>query len=646
MKSILKYLKRTILFCTVLLIFVPTQALAAASDVMADGQLDRDINTKELESFVNKAFQNNMGEYSIPGGVISIVKDGNIILAKGYGYANTDNKTPVDPEHTLFRIGSVTKVFTATVIMQLVEEGRINLNKDVNDYLTDFSIKNKYNSPVTMAELLTHTSGIDSDEIGDISRNESEIKPIIQFLKKRMLPVVREPGSQIQYSNYGMALAACILEDVTDQSCNDYINQNILEPLDMTNTTFALNNSNLAQGYNVINGKRKACNLEGYFKLYPIGGLVSTANDMAKFMIANLNEGEYNGNRILEADTVKTMQSRQAGFDPLLPGTCYGFCEKYIDGVRAVCHSGYSEDGFLTEVCLFPQYDLGIFISINQGSNNSFPQEFASDFVKRYYDNGTTVSPASVEDIDPAIAGTYRFGEYSRSTLTKGDIFGAGEDVKVSINGDGTISLYETDPFTYKKSVTTAVQVSRLVFQKANGDYVVFKADSKGKIRLMAQTSNSWHGTYERISWYDTNSFQNYFFLTLVALALFEIVVWLVFLIRYFRKKRSVLQETTMSQLGKNLAGVGSLLNFMFFAISMMTWGRRLRYGVPLDIVILLCIPIITSIITLALAVIAIRIIRLRKVSVLLRINIVLSCILGCGYMWFYHYWNFLGFKF
>lgn len=644
MENLLKHLKGFLLFCIVILMSSPTQVMAAVSDASARGQLESDIASNELENFINEAFQKNMDKYNIPGGVISIVKDGKVVFSKGYGCSNLESNVPVDPESTLFRIGSVTKTFTATAVMQLAEEGKIDLYKDVNNYLMDFSLKNRYASPVTMAELLTHTSGIDSDEIGDLSKDESETKPIGEVLKKRMLPVVREPGTQIQYSNYGMALAGCIVEEVSGISCKDYISRNILMSLEMTNTAFVLNSSKLAQGYNEFDGELKECNLKGYFKLYPIGGLVSTANDMAKFMIANLNNGEYNGNRILETSTVKMIQGRHAGFDDLLPGTCYGFCEKYINGVRAVCHSGYSEDGFLTELCLFPQYKLGIFISINQGSNNSFPQDFAYDFVNRYYHKEIAITPASDTDVDPAIAGIYRFGDYTRSTLAKGDIFGVGEDVSVSVNSDGTISLHETDPFTYKKSITTAVKLSRLVFRKQNGDYVVFKEDNTGKIATMAQTSDSWHGTYERISWYDTNTFQNSLFLVLVVLALFEVVIWLIFLIKGLRKKNKL--KTMTGKLGNNFAGVASLLNFLFFSVSMMTWGRRLRYGVPLDIKLLLCIPIVTSLITIALMGIAVISFRQHKEGVFYRISISISCIQGCGFIWLYHYWNFLGFRF
>ena len=250
-----------------------------------------DISSGGFESFVDGEFKTNMEKYHIPGAVISIVKDGKVILSKGYGYADIEKKTIVNPGKTLFRIGSLTKLFTATSVMQLVEEGKIDLNEDVNTYLNDFQIKNSYKTPVTMTELLTHTAGIDDDSIGDLSRTSYKIIPISTFLKKRMLSVIREPGTYIQYSSYGIALAACVAEKVTGKSCYENITDRILQPLGMSDTTFDLNAQGLAQGYVYDVNRLSKQSIGGYFNLYPVGGISSTAKDMSSFMIAHLNKG-------------------------------------------------------------------------------------------------------------------------------------------------------------------------------------------------------------------------------------------------------------------------------------------------------------------------------------------------------------------
>ncbi len=653
MNYLLKQWKRIMpLLCVLLIgIDIPIQAAVALANgkttVREAKDLSKDVASGELESFLDGIFDENMKSYEIPGAVISIVKDGKEIFSKGYGYADMDRKTVVDAGSTLFRISSITKLFTATAVMQLAQAGEINLEEDVNHYLQGFRIKNNYNKPVTMAQLLTHTSGLDSDEIGDLSKKESEVNPISKVLENRMLPVIREPGSEIQYSNYGMSLAGCIVEEVSKQSCKDYIDQNIIEPLGMENTKFALNDAKLAQGYHVVENKPTKMNMEGYFNLYPIGGILSTADDMARFMVCSLKKGEYDGQRILDQDTATTMQSRHAGFDPLLPGTCYGFSERCIRGIRAVGHSGYSEDGFSSEVCLFPEYNLGIFIAINQGQNNLFPQEFASYFIDHYYQKEEAKTAASTEAFQKSsVDGVYRFGDYARSTIAKGDIFGAGEEVIVRQNKDGTLTLDETDPFTGKKSITTAKQISTLAFQKPDGDYIVFKKNASGQAAYMAQTSDSWHGTYEKISWYETNQFQNTFFLVIMLIALLEIVLWILSLIkRMLKSKNSPAAEKTVIW-SKNIMGLGALLNFNFFVVSLTTWGTRLRYGVPLDIKILLCVPIAAGILTMLLAILSVIIWKGKYNSLRYRIYISVGVIIGILFIWFDCYWNFMGFHY
>lgn len=651
-KSINKFFvgfKRAMLSICLAMLLVMNMIPTGALEIETPINLDQNIDLEELECFVDEQFNENMNEYNIPGGVISIVKDGKIILSKGYGYADQGENIPVVPSSTLFRIGSVTKIFTANASMQLVEKGEIDLNMNVNYYLQDFSLENPYPEEITMAQLLTHTSGIDNDVIGDLSKIESEIIPVSQFLKKRMLPVVNEPGQYIQYSSYGMALAGCIVEEVSGMNCSDYIYKNILEPLEMINTSFAMNLPELAQGYISTGDENVPQELNGYFNLYPVGGILSTAEDMANFMIAHLNNGEYKGCSILGEDTAIDMHSRHSSFDPLLPGVCYGFYERFIDGVRTIGHAGYSPDGFSTELSLLKDYNIGIFISVNQGSNNSFPQNFVNEFIGHYFP--VVQSDFNNMDtnglVDNRIEGTYRFGDYTRSTLNKGDLFGSGQDVRVHINDERTITLYETDPYTRVKKIIVATQVFPLKFKTSEGEYVVFKQDKEGKIKYMAQTSDSWHGTYERINWYDENFFQIGTFIGGIFIFLFEIIVCTVWLFKQLMKKNTKGGiDYKSNRVIRLLHGIGALFNIAFYGISMMTWGERLRYGVPLDVKLLLILPIATCLIYIILAILSFLSWKNRMGSLFFRINTTVATLAGLIFIWFYNYYNLLGFKY
>ncbi|MBA2736263.1 MAG: serine hydrolase, partial [Pyrinomonadaceae bacterium] len=194
------------------------------------------INPKDLETLLDPIFAERMEKLHIPGAAISVVKDGKIIFTKGYGVADVEKKTPVVPDKTLFRIGSITKVFTATAVMQLADNGKINLSDDVNKYLKGVTVPNTFAQPITFANLLTHTSGLDEISPGRRTSNEAEIVPLGAFLKTR---IVRQfqPGEIISYSTYNPALAAHAIEQITQTPFKVYLQKNVFEPLAMNHTS-------------------------------------------------------------------------------------------------------------------------------------------------------------------------------------------------------------------------------------------------------------------------------------------------------------------------------------------------------------------------------------------------------------------------
>ncbi|MFN2498595.1 MAG: serine hydrolase [Pyrinomonadaceae bacterium] len=156
-------------------------------------------NAGGLDSLLDPIFAHQMARLHIPGAVIAIVKDGKVLFTKGYGYADIEKKTPVVPEKTIFRIGSITKVFTATAVMQLADRGRVSLKDDVNKYLKGFQIPATYAQPITFANLLTHTSGLDEITPGRRTSDKSKVVALGEFLKTRMVRIL-PPGQIISYS--------------------------------------------------------------------------------------------------------------------------------------------------------------------------------------------------------------------------------------------------------------------------------------------------------------------------------------------------------------------------------------------------------------------------------------------------------------
>ncbi len=196
------------------------------------------IDPADLESFFDDFFDRSMEELNIPGAAVVVVKDGEILFSEGYGFADLEQQIPVDPANTVMRVASVSKLFTATAAMQLVEQGLLDLNTDVNVYLTALQIPEDYSEPVTLHQLLTHTAGFEGRFIGTMTRSPDELLPLGEYLKGNVPKRVLEPGSVHSYSNYSFALTGQLVEEVTGMPFAQYVDENILQPLGMSRSTF------------------------------------------------------------------------------------------------------------------------------------------------------------------------------------------------------------------------------------------------------------------------------------------------------------------------------------------------------------------------------------------------------------------------
>src|ERR1700734_1379368 len=239
----------------------------------------------------------------IAGAVVAVVKDGQIVTERGYGYSDVAQRTPVDPKLTLFRPGSVSKLVTWTAVMQLVEQGKIDLDTDVNGYL-DFKIPPREGKPVTMRHLMQHVAGFEEQAKGIIS--EDPKAPGFEALLKQWVPQrVFAPGSTPAYSNYGASLAGYMVQRVSGESFDSYVEKHIFQPLEMQHSSFrqplpADLAPLMSKGYKLASEAAHPFEIIGPA---PAGAMSSPAEDMAHFMIAHLQNGEYHGNRILSAAT-------------------------------------------------------------------------------------------------------------------------------------------------------------------------------------------------------------------------------------------------------------------------------------------------------------------------------------------------------
>src|SRR5215208_2164979 len=311
---------------------------------------------------------------------ITVVKDGQNFFAKGYGYADLERSTLATADTTIFRTGSISKVFTWTAVMQLVEQGKLDLNTDVNTYLTAFQIPDTFAEPITLSQLMTHTAGFE-DQITDgaLYASESSYMPLQDFLIEKMPARIFPPGQVVGYSNYGASLAGEIVAEVSGESFEQYITNHILTPLGMNHSTFLQPLpsgmiQNAAVSYHIDeNGLPHAGSFE-FVQTQPAGALSATATDMARFMIAHLQDGRFGDERILQAASAQDMRRQYYAFNPQLPGMTRGFEEAYRNDIHFVIHSG-TTDLSSSLIALLPEQNVGIFMTFN--SHISTPQRLA-----------------------------------------------------------------------------------------------------------------------------------------------------------------------------------------------------------------------------------------------------------------------------
>ena len=214
------------------LISAPSPPPEKVSAVAPQPSPAAELTKADFETFLDALIPSQLRNRNIAGAVVAVVKDGQVLFQKGYGYADFEAKKPVLPDQTLFRPGSISKLFTATAVMQLVEQGKLDLDRDVNDYL-DFAIPKTYPEPVTLRQLLTHTAGFEETLKNLFVAHQSDVKPLRAYLVNQMPARIFPPGKVPSYSNYGFTLAGYIVERVSGEKFERYVTNHILQPLRM-----------------------------------------------------------------------------------------------------------------------------------------------------------------------------------------------------------------------------------------------------------------------------------------------------------------------------------------------------------------------------------------------------------------------------
>ena len=611
-------------------------------------------NDRGFAAFADDFFTRELSESKIPGAIISVVKDGEIFFTKGYGYANLEEQIPVSADKTLFRVASLSKLFTATAAMQLYERNALDLNSDVSGYLEDWQLENPYPEAVTPARMMMHTDGTTQRLIGLGADTKAEMQPLEKYLPEYMPAINYPPGKFYSYSNHSIALLGYLVEKISGIPFTEYIDKNIFQPLTMNSSTFRQPPvselpRNFATGYQIRNGEPQPVPYL-YLNIAPAAALTTTATDMAHFMLAHLQNGSYQNSQILQPETTELMHQTHYQVHPLLPGTGYGFRERLINDIRTIGHLG-SLRGYSSSLTLIPQENVGIFIASNCFSG--IHDKFIDRFFARYFpeqSNSQTPYLISLSSQElKKYTGTYRDMEYPRSTIAK--ITGVAKQIQVTSQSDGTL-LVQTPPLFFfgKTNNTKLIPTSepRLFRRQKDDAYVFFIANESGKITHVSNPLYAKIGTFQRVPWYENIKLH----LALLAFcSLWFILATVTGLNRAFQlisgnKSRYNPKLNITCILATSIA----ILNLIFLVglpLYLWLWGGwKLVYGVPPVVVGLFSLPIITTLLSLILVVLILIVWSKNYWTWQERSHYSLITLAAIAFIPLLAYWNLLGWQF
>ena len=598
-----------------------------------------------MEAFFDGWLAVRMQEQHIPGAVVVVVRDGRTIFSKGYGFADIESQKPMQPQSTILRVGSISKLITATAVLQLVDSGMLDLQTDIREYIEPDILKS-YPYPITLHQLLTHSAGIGDRFAGQGVRNPADILPLGDYLKTSLTQPVNKPGVMINYSNQGITLAGYAVEKTTGMSFADYVRDNIFQPLGMDRTTFvptAEDLSDIARGYNWVFERQRIMPLR-HWKPYPASSLTATAQDMARFMLAHLNAGnrsyepEKNG-RILSAGVAAKMHSRQFTMHPQMPGMAYGFREFIENNQRLLWHSGHMP-GHRTALFLLPKHNLGLFFYCN--SDIKIYRPFLTAFLDRFFPGNFDPVPAPSAPV-PLVelrryAGVYRHNWYPRITFGKASVLMGiqGKEIEVAATGAGLLTIGGHPYLAHEPP---------LFRSRDDGQLAAFLEDENGRTTHLYMGGSE---AYMKLSRHETISFN--WLLYRVCLALFILgFISQVFLYLRARKKEGHIHSAISARLAFRGSGLLCSLYFIFIIglyVVTAQGAYKMLEDLPPALMVLLALPIASAILIPVTAAAAIRAWVTGKLSLWEKAHHIEIISAALAFTWFLHHWNILGYRF
>jgi CubicO group peptidase (beta-lactamase class C family) len=492
---------------TILLALLATQSTAAAE-------------LPNLEAFVDGVVGGFMAQEQIAGAEVAVVRDGEVLLVKGYGIDSVEPRRAVDPNESLFRLGSISKTFTWLSIMQLAERGKLRLDDPINDHLPDeLDVPDEgFERPIRIIDLMNHTAGFEDILQGLFVAEDATPLPLKEQLRQRRPHRVREPGRFMVYSNYSTALAGAIVAHVSGMEYESYVEQNILVPLGLAHTTFREHYTpteglpqpmspelaaHMSQNIETRNGAWQAIPHEHIVSMAPAGAAASTAGDMARYMLALLDPQRLEAAGVLRAETFARMREPSFQSAPGMPAMHHGFFNTPLGvttrlGVDNLSHGGatlHFRSFMVVTNDLGDRGNLGVFVAANSAPGVALVQAVAEQILAKYFPPAPEAVLTVPEDGASRVqeyAGQYRTARRSYTQFEKIINVGA---VNVTATKDGYLVIKLGGP------ALRFVEIGKDLFRQPDGDATIaFVRDERGAISHLVMHI----GTLERVGFFDS----------------------------------------------------------------------------------------------------------------------------------------------
>ncbi|HEX6386059.1 MAG TPA: serine hydrolase domain-containing protein [Anaerolineae bacterium] len=603
-------------------------------------------DAREVQTFFDELLPRQLREHHMAGAAVAVVKDGRLLFAKGYGFSDLETRQPVIAERTLFRTDSTGKLFVWTAVMQLVEQGKLDLDADVNRYL-DFEIPATFAQPITLRHLLSHSAGFE-DQGYLFAHSETDLEAPGAFLARHIPARVRPPGEVSGYSNYGTALAGYIVERVAGMRFEAYVESRIFQPLGMERSTFrqplpAALDADLTTNYRYVDGRFNALPFQ-FLRVPPAGEGHMTVTDMARFMIAHLEE---NNTAILSADTARQMHGRLFAHDPEVNGFAYGFAETTLNNQRLLRHEGNNPGMSSTALFLIPEENVGVYVAYNSNGGTAPGDQLRSAFLDRHYP--APPAPVTPIQLSPAqinqLKGSYRSTRMFHTTFAKivRLLGGNYADVAVNTNEDGTFTVEGIG-----QSPLQWVAVEPLVLRLADGALdsygdLRFQADDQGRITTLFVENNPYRA-YEKVAWYEAVPLQTLLLAACMLIFLSVLVAWPV--TWFVQRQWPAVDAVGMNRPAWILLGIACILGLLFPAGLLLVAEESLLYSVTAGLVAVLSLPLIA----LALFGVSVFVTAFSwgdsQWGVISLVHYGAASVAMIVFVWWLHYWNLLGWRF